>query len=469
MQTSRMAVVMAVGLALGASIAAPAGAEPVKAPVDGLVPFPDDRVLAVGRWAPAAAGALDPAFGTRGTLKLPGGESIAPGPKGSIWVLGSVVYTDGVTRYLNRLTATGKPDPTFTGAKQTSNATDLTTGPLIPNPAGGASFAVNLCCRTTRPPISQVAVHTVSKAGRRLAGKAGTTAWALASVVSGAPTDADYVLGGVVRLSDGALRACVSVYPGGERDPFAALVGIRADGAADARVGAGDSTMPATGWTRLAGLDDCGFASAGLQQLFVDGADRLYVVGSATGVTPAATRVIRTSAAGVPDRSYGVAGLATVRAPARSYSPLTGVIATDGVLHLGLSSRSTAAAAKSVATVVKLTASGARDTRFGSNGVSRFFPRGGSSELDSVGLLPGGRLVLGLVYSSGGTRSGRLTAVSAADGSRATGFGTGGTVITGTLTWGTLVRNGRLLTIGNVLPSDPDAFLGATVLQRRRL
>jgi hypothetical protein len=419
--------------------------------------------------AEPAPGYLDPRFGSKGTVELPGGEAIANGPGGSIWVLGSVVYTDGVSRYLNRLTAAGKADPTFTGPLQTSNAADLTTGPIIPGPDGGASFAVNLCCRKKLPPISQVAVHTVSKAGRRLAGAAGTTAWRLADLVTAAPSDADYVLGGVVRLSDGALRACVSVYPGGDRDPFAALVGLRADGSADPRVGANDSTMPATGWTRIAGLDDCGFASAGLQQLFVDAADRLYLVGNASGLASGATRVVRTSAAGVPDPSYGAAGKATIKSATRSYSPLTGVVAADGVLYLGLSSRNTAAGARSVATVVKLTAAGARDTRFGTNAVSRFFPTGGSSELDSIGVLPGGRLVLGLVYASGGARSGRLTAISAANGRRAADFGVGGTVVTGTLTWGTLVRNGYLLTIGNRLPSDPAAYLGASVLQRRRL
>jgi hypothetical protein len=420
------------------------------------------------RYRPAA-GYLDPGFGRNGTVELPGGEAIASGPKGSIWVLGSVVYTDGVSRYLNRLTASGKADSTFTGPVQTSNATDLTTGPIVSKPGGGISFAVNLCCRKKLPPISQVAVHTVSKAGKRLSGIAGTTVWPLADVVPAAPTDADYVIGGVVRLSDGSLRACVSIYPGGDRDPFAALVGVRADGSIDPRVGAGDSTMPALGWTKVAGLIDCGFASAGLQQLFVDGSDRLYVVGNAAGLTSGATRVVRTSAAGVPDPGYGTAGKATIKSATRSYSPLTGLVAADGVLYLGLSSRSTAIGAKSVATVVKLTAAGARDPKFGRNGVSRFFPTKGSSELDSIGFLPGGRLVLGLVYASGNTRSGRLTAIAASDGGRATNFGIGGTVVSGTLTWGTLVRNGYLLTIGNVLPSDPAAYLGASVLQRRQL
>jgi hypothetical protein len=447
-----------VGTVVAAGILAATGtasADPVKGPGS-------------GRYR-SAAGYLDPAFGVRGTVVLPGGESIANGPRASIWVLGSVVYTDGVTRYLNRLTAAGKPDPTFTGPLQTAPATDLTTGPIIPNPTGGASFAVNLCCRKKLPPISQVAVHTVSRVGKRLAGAAGATAWPLADLVAAAPTDADYVLGGVVRLSDGTLRACVSVYPGGERDPFAALVGIRADGTADPRVGAADSTMSASGWTKLAGLDDCGFASAGLQQLFVDKDDRLYVVGNASGPTAGATRVLRTTAAGVLDPGYGVAGVATVKSATRSYSPLTGVVTTGGVLYLGLSSRGTASDAKSVATVVKLTAAGARDTKFGKNGVRRFFPTGGASELDSVGFLPGGRLILGLVYAADGARTGRLTAISATDGSRAAGFGVNGTVVSGTLTWGTLVRNGYLLTIGNVLPRNPEAYLGATVLQRRTL
>src|SRR5690349_18961552 len=86
----------------------------------------------------AGAGTLDPAFGNHGTVTLAGGESIASGPRGSIWVLGSVVYTDGVSRYLNRLTAAGKPDPTFTGALQGASSADLTTGPIITSPDGGA-------------------------------------------------------------------------------------------------------------------------------------------------------------------------------------------------------------------------------------------------------------------------------------------------------------------------------------------
>jgi hypothetical protein len=73
------------------------------------------------------------------------------------------------------------------------------------------------------------------------------------------------------------------------------------------------------------------------------------------------------------------------------------------------------------------------------------------------------------VYVAGGVRSGRLTAVSTADGTTAGGFGVDGTVVTGTLTWSTLVRNGYLLTIGNVLPADPAAYLGISVLQRRKL
>jgi hypothetical protein len=59
--------------------------------------------------------------------------------------------------------------------------------------------------------------------------------------------------------------------------------------------------------------------------------------------------------------------------------------------------------------------------------------------------------------------------VSTADGAAAGGFGVAGTVVTGTLTWSTLVRNGYLLTIGNVLPADPAAYLGISVLQRRKL
>jgi hypothetical protein len=414
-------------------------------------------------------GDLDPAFGTRGTVTLPGGEAIATGPHNSIWVLGSVIYTDGVTRYLNRFTAAGRVDPSFTGPTQTSNASDLTTGPIITNPSGGASFAVNTCCRKAQPPTSQVAVHTVSAAGRRLAGRAGATAWTMSALVAKPPVDADYVLGGVVRLSDGRMRACVSVYPGGKAAPFAALVGFLASGAIDPAVGGNDSTMPSPGWTRLAGLDDCGFASAGLQQLFVDGKDRVYVVGTATGVIPDATRVLRTSSKGIPDKTYGVAGMAIVQAVGRSYSPLTGVIAVDGTLHLGLSSRNTASGSPSVATVVKLTPSGVRDAGFGSHGVSRFFPAGGSSKLDSIGTLPGARLVIGLVYTSGGARSGRLSAISAGNGARATTFGTNGTVVSKTLTWDTTVQGAYLLTIGNVLPADPTALLGATVLQRRKL
>jgi len=465
MQPRHPAVLMAIAIVAGtAATMSPAAGRPASASPPGFPETPEQV-----RPYRVAAGFLDPAFGVKGTVKLPGGESIANGLGGTIWVLGSVVYTDGVSRYLNRLTAAGKTDATFTGPAQTSNATDLTTGPIITNPAGGASFAVNLCCRKKRPPVSQAAVHTVSRAGKRLVGAAGTTAWPLTHLVAAAGADADYVLGGVVRLSDGSLRACVSVYPGGERDPFAALVGIRADGAADARVGAADTTLPAPGWTKVVGLDDCGFASAGLQQIFVDAADRLYVIGNATGLTPGAARVVRMSAAGVPDPGYGKAGTATIKSTTRSYSPLTGLMATDGVLYLGLSSRNTAPGAKSVATVVKLTASGVRDARFGPNGVRRFFPTGGSSELDSIGFLPGGRLVLGLVQVASGARSGRLTAISATDGTRATGFGVHGTVVSGTLTWGTLVRNGYLLTIGNILPSDPEAYLGASVLQRRKL
>ena len=417
----------------------------------------------------AVSGALDPTFATKGTLELPGGESIADGPAGSLWVLGSVVHTDGVTRYLNRFTGNGAVDRTFVGATQTSNAVDLTVGPILTNPAGGAAYAVNRCCRTKRPPISQVAVHTVSASGIRPAGAAGTVQWPLSAVVPKADADADYVIGGVVRLSDGRMRACVSVYPGGERDPFAALVGFRADGTVDATVGAADRTMPAVGWTKLTGIDDCGFASAGLQQLFVDGSDRLYVLGPASGRAPTATRVIRTSAAGVADPTYGVAGAATVRSPTRSYSPLTATITRAGVLYLGLSSKDAKAKATAVATVVKLTAAGTRATGFGRNAVRRFFPTGGSSELDSIELLPEGRLAVGVVYTSGGLRTGKLMAVSSATAARTESFGVHGSIVTGTLTWDILVRDGHLLTIGSRIPADPAAYLGATVLQRRRL
>jgi hypothetical protein len=417
----------------------------------------------------AAGGYLDPSFGTRGTVTIPGGESVALGPGNTIWVLGSVIYTDGVSRYLNRFTASGRRDRTFTAPEQTSNATDLNTGPIVTDPAGGASFAVNICCRSAKPPTSLVGVHTVSAAGKRLPGKAGTATWTMATMVKNPPKDADYVLGGVVRLSDGRKRACVSVYPGASGDPFAALVGFLADGSIDASVGANDTTMPSAGWTKIAGLDDCGFASAGLQQLFVDGTDRLYVVGTATGVKPGAARVIRTTASGVVDHGYGVDGRATIHAATRSYSPLTGVISPDGTLHLGLSSRETASGSSAVATVAKLTTAGARDAGFGKNGVGRFFPAGGSSELDSIGALPGGRVVIGLVQTSGGRRSGSLTAISAASGARVAAFGTRGSVVTNTLTWGTTVQAGNLLTIGSALPADPKAFLGATMLQRRKL
>jgi hypothetical protein len=417
-----------------------------------------------------AGGQLDAGFATGGTLDLPGGESLALDAQQRIWVLGTVVHTGGVRRYLTRLTADGRADATFTGPAETSNAADLTTGPLILDPTGGgASFAVNMCCRTAKPPISQVAVHTVSKVGQRLAGIAGTEQWAVADVVKKPPKDADFVLGGVVRLSDGRVRACVSVYPGASADPFAAIVGWRANGTADPAVGASDTTMPKPGWTRVPGLDDCGFASAGLQQLFVDGSDRLYVAGTASGVRPVATRVVRLKPSGAVDPAYGVKGAATIQAAARTYSPLTGAVAANGTLHLGLSSQDTAKGSAAVATVVKITPAGVRDQGFGSHGVSRFFPAGGSSELDSIGVVPGGRLVIGVVFTSAGARSGRLMAISAADGARVVDFGTQGTVVTKTLTWGMIVQAGYLLTIGNTVPADPKAYLGATVLQRRKL
>jgi hypothetical protein len=452
------------GTAVAAGGPAVAASGPSSAPPPTLTATAPATTPAAG-----SSGVLDPTFGTGGSVSLPGGEAIAAGPNGSLWVLGTVVYTNGVSRYLNRFTSTGAHDPTFTGPFETSNAADLTTGPLITNPGGGASFAVNMCCATKKPPTSQVAVHTVSAAGKRLTGKAGTASWAVAGLVAKPSADADYVLGGVVRLSDGRMRACVSVYPGGSADPFAALVGFAADGSIDAGVGAKDTSMPSPGWTRLPGLDDCGFASAGLQQLFVDAKDRIYVVGTATGVTPSGARVVRTSASGVVDTSYGVGGRATIEATTRSYSPLTGVIARGGTLYLGMSSRDTANGSSAVATVVKLTSSGRRDAGFGSHGVSRLFPKGGASELDSIGTLPGDRLVLGLVYTSGGKRSGRLSAITAATAAKAPAFGTDGTITSGMLTWDTLVQDGRLLTIGSVLPADPGAFLGSTVLQRRTL
>jgi hypothetical protein len=461
MQPSRRSVAVAIAvLIVGAANVRP----------DSSVTIHADPVAALATNAiPVGSGALDPTFATKGTLKLAGGESIAGGTDGHLWVLGSVVHPEGVTRYLNRFTAEGGVDPTFTGATQTSSATDLTVGPILLNPAGGASFAINRCCRANRPPTSQVAVHTVARAGTRPVGPAGIAQWPLASAVPKAPADADYVLGGVVRLSDGRMRACVSVYPGGERNPFAALVGFRADGTVDPAVGAADRTMPTVGWTKLAGLDDCGFASAGQQQLLVDRADRLYVLGSATGVTPAATRVVRISAAGVADPGYGVAGAATIRSATRQYNPLTAAITDRGVLYLGLSSKNTKAGSTAVATVVKLTAIGRRDTGFGRNGVRRFFPSGGSSELDSIVIAPTDRLIVGVVYTAAGARSGRLMAVSAVDAARATGFGTRGSVLTGNLTWGMLVRGRYLLTIGSRVPVDPEAYLGATLLQRRRL
>ncbi len=152
-----------------------------------------------------AGGYLDPTFGTRGRSSCPGASRSPTARRKHLDPRLGRLHRQ-ISRYLNRLTAAGKADPSFTGPLQTSNAADLTTGPILPGPGGGASFAVNLCCRKKLPPISQVAVHTVSKAGKRLAGPAGTTVWKLADLVTASPTpsDADYVIGGVVRLSDGA-------------------------------------------------------------------------------------------------------------------------------------------------------------------------------------------------------------------------------------------------------------------------
>jgi hypothetical protein len=216
----------------------------------------------------------------------------------------------------------------------------------------------------------------------------------------------------------------------GARTPIVA--GLTASGAPDVTVGP-------NGWTRVASAPQA--PHGGVDGAAFDGTGRAYFLyASARGfgcdnACASKPQLVRSSANGVLDTTYGVDGVAKLTLPAQGAvsSSLGGrygaVLASpSGEIYVGLEVRLAGTGGKTEAVVQHLDRSGHLVTSFGHNGLARYAASAGSGSISAIASDGAGHLILGLTYSTSTTFSHLLLQVSAKTGSVSTSFGRNGAV-----------------------------------------
>ncbi|HEX4612491.1 MAG TPA: hypothetical protein VH092_30135, partial [Urbifossiella sp.] len=351
--------------------------------------MPDTRrprvELLEDRLAPAAAGSFDPTFGTNGVVNITSGGvyRLASTPDGDFLAL------SGTPRFVSGLTQPGFSGP-FSLALFGPNG--------MPDPAFGTGGAVTI------PGSTGVPILTALPDGGALVGwnepdaARGTTDFDLARVTAAGAIDTTFGSGGTA----------VVPTPGGSSTADLAAVVLQPDG-----------------------------------QILLGG-DQIQALNDGSGQTPAGQLlVVRVSAAGQPDPTFGAGGTAVVPFPVGSSNYATGgglAVQPDGRIVLA-GSALVSAQTQSTPVAVRLTAAGQPDPTFGSGGrVQVTFPQQYTGNFQTVGIQADGRVVLaGLVVTNPTSTGFPLPAADGAarltaDGQLDPTYGTGGVSVGGEIT-----------------------------------
>jgi uncharacterized delta-60 repeat protein len=417
------------------------------------------------RETPAAAGVLDPTFGTGGYSADLGGPAaaVAVDAAGRMIVAGSVAGPGGHDFLVTRLNPDGTPDTTFGtggevaidfgGADDTAAAVALdTTGRIVvagTTTAGGGEFAVaRLTSAGALDPAfggGQTAFHIAAGASDTATGvavdpadngvlvggyttTAGIGRFAAARLTSAGALDGGFGTGGVTSFTirgadterahaiavDSARRVVLAGHTFG-----GAPITIQAAAARLTPGGVLDPTFAGTGVTTIPLMD---VANA----VAVDGAGNVYAAGSQLTVS---TRLVvaKLTAAGTPDGTFGIGGSVFIQGNlpgigANSFVGTGIVVQPDGKVVVTGTDAS--------AEVLRLTPVGALDPQF-DPGPNRpgIAPLLAIQTSTGVALAPDGKIVAVGNTVGGVGKAARLLGAATAEDLAASGAATGKAVV----------------------------------------
>jgi uncharacterized delta-60 repeat protein len=480
---------------------------------------PNGRIVVAGRtlaWSPwaqdglivayTASGSLDATFGSGGIVTVSGSETaaraLAIDGNGRIVIVGYRAVGPGSDFAVARYTTTGTPDATFGGGglvtTPVSNESDAAeavaldgSGRIVVAGVAGGEHAGSLA----------LARYTTTGALDTTFGRSGWTSTAVNEalggtgalddqanavaidaegrlVVAGSAYDGSaahfavlrYAAGGVVDPtfnepypdSDGLLVDAL-----GTGDDVAQAVAIDASGrivvvgrtwdgaryvialARYTATGARDTTFGSNGLVTTAISSTYG---AGGAAVVLDGSGRIVVAGySYTGLLQSSVAVVRYTASGALDTTFGGRGAGGKVATAVGYSAAATAVALDASGRIVVTgwSQATSGAARDVA-VLRYTASGTLDVLFGSSGKVTTAVGPGSDTGYAVAIDGSGRIVIGGSASNGNNDDVavlRYTTSGALD----TTFGTGGKVTTAVGPGNDVGRALRLDDVGRIV------------------
>ena len=341
------------------------------------------------RWTPAAAGTLDPGFGTGGLAPIPAPEatnffvpkSLIARPGGGAVVSGVTSTTPFPTTQqdtgLVRFTPAGRPDPTFgTNGQVFALALGLQPNdlrPVVETPDGGL-----ILLGSPTGYYGLTALYKLTAAGQR------DTAFISNGVelALGTPGVTNYVLAAAVALPDGRLIVAGGYYAQDSAPAGFLVVRLLSDGRPDPTFGTNGATKVPAQFSQQ--------TRATVTAVSVDPSGRVAVAGSAAvgtaGTVPFINTltdpaVVRLLADGRPDPTFGTNGLVRFDTPDLYFDAATGVAALpDGRVLVVADDYAQ-----------RLTTTGQPDPSYGTNGkaaiagTAAVFPDGQVVALGSTG------------------------------------------------------------------------------------
>ena len=395
-----------------------------------------------GRDTPAAAGTLDPTFGTAGVTDPLAGltaTSVAVYEDGRVIVAGSTAGSSGRDFAVARLTAAGVPDLTFGIAGRVAvdiaSGDDVAAGVALDADgrivvAGTSTFGGSGRFAVTRLLPNGGMDPSFGFAGRNVFNFAAGSNDTLTGLAVD-PADRGIVVGGTTKGAGPFQFAVARLTLGGVFDPT-----FGGDGK--------------TAFSVRPGFDDRAFGLA------LDPARRVVVAGYTFGGSPViAAAYARLTPAGDLDPTFAGDGTTTVASGGGAFVDRALAVTTDAAGNVYSAGMGTAVGTPLA--VVKLTAGGAPDGGFGTGGVFNAPGLGPGITTKSlvgtgVAVAADGRVVVGARDSGVGGTVLRLTPAGALDPTFNPAGSNPGRSVVGMIpdpTGLALARNGRIVLVGN--------------------
>jgi uncharacterized delta-60 repeat protein len=329
-----------------------------------------------------ASGAFDPAFGSAGIARAPTatgtGSAIALQPDGRIALVGQADdIATPETMWIFRFNADGTPDATFgtNGEASAFGRSRNVENSVLLRPDGGFIVAGSFL-HGPGPLDDDTAVTAFTSGGavdtafngtgRVLLDLGSRGAFATASVVQ---PDGKLVMTGTIGIP-------------GQPDLESFVARYLAKGALDVSFGSGGVTRFGLGNSNAIALQPDGRIVVGGQKQLPSGTP---------GFIPTSAAFARFNADGTPDATFGSGGIAAFLPPS-GQDWINGIaIQPDGMI-VGAGYVTTTSGHNGL--VLRATASGTLDTTFGSNGLATVNLSSSNDELDAIALQPDGRIVV---------------------------------------------------------------------------